>query len=83
MKGTKIMVLNFVGGVNALAKIHGLEVDYDFSKDGYSIRMRFANPVTKKYKDYIVHLNEYTNVEEAVGEIGDCIMESDIINFVI
>jgi len=72
------MVLHFIEGVQTLARIHHLTPDYDFSDDGFDIRIKFTNPNNGKYRDYIAHLNNFETAEEAVAAVGDFIAEAHI-----
>lgn len=72
------MVLRFLEGIQTLSKIHNLVPDFDFSDEGTDIRVRFTNPNNGKFRDYIEHLHDYSNPEEAVAAVGDFIAESHI-----
>lgn len=70
------MIIHFLEGIQTLAKIHNLNADYDLSEEGYDIRIRFTNPNNGKYRDYIAHLHDYENPEEAVAAVGDFIADA-------
>lgn len=72
------MVLSFLEGIQTLAKTHGLKAEYDFSDEGFDVLIRFTNPNNNKYRDYIAHLHNYNNPEEAVTDVANFIAESHI-----
>ena len=69
------MILRFLEGIQTLAKIHCLDADYDISKDGNSVHIKFIDPVNARCKDCIVlHLDDYTDVEEAITNVAHIIL---------